>query len=1043
MIRIFVVYAVSGFVSLGYQVAWFRIFTDWFGSTNLTFALVVCNFIGGLAVGALLSQRISNFLVTRLALHDRLRLYGFVELLVGMFVLLTVLAGIIPADFWGSFPYYLNDGIWLQTPGYRVAQVAIAATCVFIPCVFMGVTFPLVCDVFSDVPKGGRFPAALYAWNTFGACTGVLVCQFLFLPWMGHTATLWSMAGLNLILGAYFLAVGGEPKHATGAVDTAVSHLKSDAADDKSAWPVGWLYLCAVVSGLLSGSLEGDLFKRISFVIEVHPGAMMSFISFWAILAIFLASALVYRVPRLTLTHIKISFALALAYFVVTANSIDTIMSFIDGLFGALPGSIAPDPTNILAFPANLTELLVFVGVLVFPPYLLVSLMLPFVCVRMQSRKLKIGYVYGWNTLAFCIGLISFTLLAPRVNIFYSLKLFVLLFTIAVVFVSLLRERDRQSVWKPAVFVAFLLGAAMLTPADFDATYFPANTSPAMNPIRSLKSNSANTTFVVGEGEHSALYFGRLRMSATNIRGRTYMRLMAHFPLLLHPAPEKALLICFGAGNTAAAIAAHEVVRQIDILDLNDKVFETAPEFSDTNANVHLDPRVRLIHDDGRNFLNLTDQTYDLITSEPPPPLAAGVYRLYSREYYESALYHLSPEGLMTQWLPMYLMNPDVVDLAISTFLDVFPHTMIFTGFATDFILVGSRSPIDPAILQKRFFESKQVVDDLAKTNVNGPMNLLARIVASDGELRGRYEGTQLILDEHNSLEHLFRDRTRPAIIWYEPKNVLRYIKMTAPDIYDSLDPILTHLGRLRYHVPKFPLETLATVRYGDKAGITLADADWIQIGRLFGLLEKSIDAGRRDQAIDILDRLLAVAEEQPEVLLASADFRLRDGQFEAAMPLLRRFQELEPEDHIGFHLLGRALMLSGRSDDALQQFQKAIELEPSAYLPRIRLAWILATHPNKSRREPMEAIRVAESAAVLTGYQNAEVLESLAAAYASAGQYERAAEAAQRAIDTFSDNAGERLLKALRLHQQAYRNGQSLSDQSLQTPQVNREYSL
>ena len=65
MIRIFLVYAISGFVSLGYQVAWFRIFTDWFGSTNLIFALVVCNFIGGLAVGALLSQHITNVLSLR------------------------------------------------------------------------------------------------------------------------------------------------------------------------------------------------------------------------------------------------------------------------------------------------------------------------------------------------------------------------------------------------------------------------------------------------------------------------------------------------------------------------------------------------------------------------------------------------------------------------------------------------------------------------------------------------------------------------------------------------------------------------------------------------------------------------------------------------------------------------------------------------------------------------------------------------------------------------------------------------------------------
>jgi hypothetical protein len=56
MYRVFVLYALSGFISLGYQVSWFRIVTDWFGSTNLSFALVICNFDGGLGAGVLLSD---------------------------------------------------------------------------------------------------------------------------------------------------------------------------------------------------------------------------------------------------------------------------------------------------------------------------------------------------------------------------------------------------------------------------------------------------------------------------------------------------------------------------------------------------------------------------------------------------------------------------------------------------------------------------------------------------------------------------------------------------------------------------------------------------------------------------------------------------------------------------------------------------------------------------------------------------------------------------------------------------------------------------
>ena len=79
MAKIYLLYCLSGFVSLGYQVVWFRIYADRFGSTNLTFVLVLCNFILGLGAGALASRRLTDRLATALHVGDRLRLYGIVE----------------------------------------------------------------------------------------------------------------------------------------------------------------------------------------------------------------------------------------------------------------------------------------------------------------------------------------------------------------------------------------------------------------------------------------------------------------------------------------------------------------------------------------------------------------------------------------------------------------------------------------------------------------------------------------------------------------------------------------------------------------------------------------------------------------------------------------------------------------------------------------------------------------------------------------------------------------------------------------------------
>ena len=43
----------------------------------------------------------------------------------------------------------------------------------------------------------GKVLGQLYGWNTLGACSGVLLCEFLFLPWVGHDRTLLFMVAAN------------------------------------------------------------------------------------------------------------------------------------------------------------------------------------------------------------------------------------------------------------------------------------------------------------------------------------------------------------------------------------------------------------------------------------------------------------------------------------------------------------------------------------------------------------------------------------------------------------------------------------------------------------------------------------------------------------------------------------------------------------------------------------------------------------------------------------------------------------------------------
>jgi spermidine synthase len=788
MIRVFLAYALSGCVALGYQVVWFRVFPDWFGSTSLSFALVTCNFIGGLGAGSLVSRPVTQWIARVGRISDGLRLYGLIELLVALTAAFTLLAGHLPTDLWGSFPYHLHAGMWVQNPAYRFGQIAVAVACVFIPCFWMGMTFPLLSRALLDVPAGTRLPAALYGWNTLGACAGVLACQFLLLPSIGHTSTFRLMLALNVGIAAVFLIGGRGRLPVASFAPPARSEALSPASPMTSP---ALLLLCAALSGLLAGALEGDMFKRINLVVSNSPGALGPAISFWAILGIFLASAFVWRATRLRMAHIKIAYVAAVVYFYAAWRLMyPAILHRLNARAEAIN-----ELGMINNFPDSAAELFLFVGACVFVPYLLISLLLPYICNQAQMRRLHLGAAYGLNTVAFCVGLITFTLLAPQVNIFYSLQLLWVLMSCGVALLLVLSEKRPVRGWQPALAAAAFCVGCLVTPAGFDASYLLPGSTQTRYPVSSVKSNGTDTSYVVRAPEGAYLYFGNTSMSGTVAASQVYMRLMAHFPLLLQANPSSALVICFGVGNTASAIATHDSIRRLDIVDLNRNVFETAWEFATTNDEVYRDPRVRLINDDGRSFLRLSRDAYDLITSEPPPPMQAGVYRLYSQQYYEDVLAHLTATGMMTQWLPVYQMPARAAEEAIAAFVKVFPHALLYSGISQELVLLGSREPIDIDRLRQNFPQAGRERADLASVLVRAPASLAARIVRTDATLRRDYLRGPAISDERNDLEQMFL-RPPAARIAYDPQGVLEWLRVEAPELAAAVAQLRSrHVG--------------------------------------------------------------------------------------------------------------------------------------------------------------------------------------------------------------------------------------------------------
>ena len=97
---------------------------------------------------------------------------------------------------------------------------------------------------------------------------------------------------------------------------------------------------------------------------------------------------------------------------------------------------------------------------------------------------------------------------------------------------------------------------------------------------------------------------------------------------------------------------------------------------------------------------------------------------------------------------------------------------------------------------------------------------------------------------------------------------------------------------------------------------------------------------------------------------------------------------------------LATALCNTGQPREAIAQYQEALKLNPDTTEALNNLAWILATSPKAELRNGDEAVRLAERACHLTGFQQARMVGTLGVAYAEAGRFDEAVATTEKAGD-------------------------------------------
>ena len=185
---------------------------------------------------------------------------------------------------------------------------------------------------------------------------------------------------------------------------------------------------------------------------------------------------------------------------------------------------------------------------------------------------------------------------------------------------------------------------------------------------------------------------------------------LAHFALAQHKAPKQVLLIGGGLRGTLREILRHPVAR-VDYIELDEVLTETARKYLSESALASLDdPRVRMIHTDGRLFIKSADRRYDMILVDAPDPATAAMNRYYTADFFREAAGRLMPDGVFVTGVASAAdmrgaavanRNAAIYHTLKSVFLHVLPAGERFLYlFASN---VQHQVTPDPMTLQKRY----------------------------------------------------------------------------------------------------------------------------------------------------------------------------------------------------------------------------------------------------------------------------------------------------------------------------------------------------
>ena len=693
------IFVLSGAAGLIYEVVWARQLVLVFGNTTQAVSAILTGFFGGMAIGSAVLARLAD------RVRSPLRLYGLLEIALVVVVLLTPLTfRLLHEVYRGAYPSLEGSPQLLALTRFGLSLLALGPATVM-----MGATLPALTRYLSvgEDHLSGAF-ARLYAANTVGAIAGTLLCGLVLIEVLGLTGALVVGAACSAVAGVVALVLarrsdGGAPDVAPAVAPAVARQLSAASPRGAHTARPTLALLIAFVSGLTSLGYQ-VLWTRL-----LASGTGGSTYVFTVILAMFLTGiaigALLFSILR---RRIRNPIALLAGAQVAVAFLV------LIGLVVVIGHPPLVDP----GFPLEtIRSLYLSVVAVVLPTTIVLGLSFPAASALLDDRDGRVARAAGRLLAANTLGAISGTFLIPFVVVpaigspgaVVALALVNAGTGIALAAVRLRRPWPALAVATAGAVAIVVLVAGLLTPS--------AVIDPGVARVRDRQ----GTIDATAEDEIASVQAGRLGgsqhlwVTGTSMTALTVdARIMPILPLMLRPQSTTALTVAFGMGSTYRT--ALRAGLQVEAAELVPSVPKMFGQFYPDAPAVLADPRGRVVIADGRNHVELTARRYDIIVTDPPPPIeSAGVSVISSQEYYQAGRNRLNPGGVMMQWVP-YGQTVDEFKAHIRTFRSVFPNVLIAFGpGGYGFLMLGSDAPLalsDEAMLE--VLRRPNVLDDLS-----------------------------------------------------------------------------------------------------------------------------------------------------------------------------------------------------------------------------------------------------------------------------------------------------------------------------------------